>query len=127
VWYGFTKGLEKLSLMKLPNLGNAIISETKIVDYLLSPIHPAGKSKAKFFVEFGFDRENWHQLADALRRHASDYPVAQVEESEFGQRFVIDGPLDAPDGRRPMVRAIWFIESSSDAPHLVTAHPLKRG
>ncbi|MGH7828144.1 MAG: DUF6883 domain-containing protein [Candidatus Binatia bacterium] len=39
----------------LRGVERAEISETKIVKYLLSTTHRAGKSKATFFMEFGFD------------------------------------------------------------------------
>ena len=41
--------------MKLPGIEKAEIREAKIVRYLLSTTHRAGKSKAIFFMEFGFD------------------------------------------------------------------------
>ncbi len=40
--------------MKLPNYGNAIVSETKITGYLLSNKHRDGRSKAEFFAQLGF-------------------------------------------------------------------------
>ena len=65
-------------------------------------------------------------LADALRRHAAVHPVAFVEESRFGMRYTIDGPLDSPDGRAPNVRVAWFIRRRGGAPILVTAFPVPR-
>jgi hypothetical protein len=40
--------------MKLPNCELATVSEQKITRYLLNPAHPAGGSKASFFMRFGF-------------------------------------------------------------------------
>jgi hypothetical protein len=40
--------------MKLPNCELATLSEQKITRYLLNPAHPAGGSKASFFLRFGF-------------------------------------------------------------------------
>ena len=53
--------------MKLPLVERAEISEAKIVKYLLSTTHRAGKSKAIFFMEFGFDPQHWEELAVALK------------------------------------------------------------
>lgn len=35
--------------MKLPDREAAVVSEQKIVEYLLNPLHPEGSSKAEFF------------------------------------------------------------------------------
>jgi len=32
----------------------------------------------------------------------------------------------APDGRSPLVRAVWLVESGEDVPRLVTAYPLEK-
>jgi len=38
---------------------------------------------------------------------------------------VIEGPLQAAEGRRPNLRSIWFIDTGMQTPRLVTAYPLK--
>jgi hypothetical protein len=53
--------------MRLPNAENAEIPESKITKYLLSTTHRAGKSKASFFMQFGFDLDHWKALALALK------------------------------------------------------------
>lgn len=40
--------------MKLPNAELAVVPERKATQYLLNPAHPAGGSKAWFFLRFGF-------------------------------------------------------------------------
>jgi len=112
--------------VKLPNHQNAIISERKVAGYLLSTSHVYGRHKAVFFSRFGFSVDAWEILARALREHASEHEVMATEDSLFGQRYIVDGELSAPDGRRPRVRVIWFIETGEDAPHLVTAYPLEK-
>ncbi len=110
----------------LPNLDRAVVSERKIVEYLLAETHPDGQGKARFFSRRGFSVADWQALAAALRRHAAENRVVEATETPFGVRYVIDGQLRAPDGRTPTVRAVWFIEASDDAPRLVTAFPAKR-
>jgi hypothetical protein len=66
------------------------------------------------------------KLANALKRHAFKNEVFLEERSVFGTRYVIDGHLQAPDGRSLNVRAAWFIDNEGDAPRFVTAHPLRR-
>jgi len=111
--------------MRVPNYEHAVVSERKIVAYLLSITHRDGRSKAAFFMRFGFTADSWENLANALRRHAADHEVAEVEETPFGTSYSVEGSLSAPDGRMPQVRVIWFIETGQRLPRLVTAYPLK--
>lgn len=111
--------------MKLPNYEKAIVPQAKITDYLLSLSHQDGRSKAKFFLSFDFSIEFWEILAEALLRHAADHEVAKIEISPFGTRYVIEGIISAPDGRTPLIRSVWFIETTEDTPWFVTAYPLR--
>jgi hypothetical protein len=112
--------------MRLPLADRAEISEAKIVKYLLSTTHRAGKSKASFFMQFGFDSSRWEELAGALKQHAKDNDITIEERTIFGTRYVIEGPLTAPDGRRLNVRTAWFIDDDGEVPRFITAHPLRR-
>lgn len=56
--------------MKLPGAAAAIVDPAKVRDYLLSPDHPVGHAKARFFTSLGFTQDNWPQLRDALLRLA---------------------------------------------------------
>jgi hypothetical protein len=109
--------------VKLPNYDKAIVPREKIVDYLLSPTHRDGKSKAAFFTQFGFSADVWQTLAEALLRHAAEHEVSRVEASPFGARYVIEGELHTPNGRAPLVRVVWFVDDGADIPRLVTAYP----
>jgi hypothetical protein len=82
--------------MKLPNAPSATLPEQKISHYLLNPAHPAGGSKARFFLRFGFTAAEWRRLAEALLRHGCENEVAFMEHTARGRRYVVDGPLTAP-------------------------------
>ena len=112
--------------MKLPHIEQADIPMAKIVEYLLSVTHPGGFGKALFFRRYGFRTESWEVLAAALRRHAIDHEVRKREVARFGERFVVEGEIATPDGRRPMVRSVWFIERGEEIPRFVTAYPLPK-
>lgn len=112
--------------MKLPNAKKVQISKAKVVQYLLSPTHRVGKSKATFFVAYGFNRRNWKTLAVALRRHAAVNNVIETEETTFGRQYFIEGTLLAPNGVRLHVRSAWFIDKGRKEPRFITAYPLKR-
>jgi hypothetical protein len=112
--------------MKLPDVEKAEVPEAKVVRYLLSTTHRAGKSKASFFMEFGFDPDRWEELPGALKQHAVDNDISLEEKTTFGTRYVIEGPLKAPDGTWLNVRSAWFIDDDGDSPRFITAHPLRR-
>jgi len=63
--------------MKLPNHESAILPREKIRDYLLSTTHPDGRHKAAFFLRFGFNRDSWQTLGEALRQHAALHDVVK--------------------------------------------------
>jgi hypothetical protein len=62
-----------------------------------------------------------------LLDHAERSDVVKNEETIFGQKFIVEGPLTAPDGRTPIVRAVWFIETGELQPRFVTAYPVVGG
>lgn len=112
--------------MKLPNAQSATVPERKITLYLLNPGHPAGGSKASFFLRFGFTVEEWQQLAEALLQHARENDAEATEQTRHGTRYVVDGPLAAPDGTLLNVRSAWFMDVAGREPRFVTAHPLPK-
>lgn len=112
--------------MKLPNYEQASIPKAKITDYLLSVTHRDGRSKAIFFTRYGFSAISWQVLEQALLKHAAENLIAKIEDSPFGNRYVIEGAILAPDGRTPLIRAVWFVEEGESIPKFVTAYPLPR-
>jgi hypothetical protein len=112
--------------MKLPHADRLEIPQAKVVQYLLSSTHRAGRGKAGFFSACGFQVSTWDVLAQALRQHARDNGVTLSEDTPFGVRYVIEGPLVTPNGRQLQVRTVWFIDKDGQTPRFVTAYPLKR-
>lgn len=101
--------------MKLPNAQSAAVPERKVTHYLFNPAHPAGGSKAWFFLRFGFTVAEWQRLAEAMLRHARDNEVVETEPTPHGQRYVIEGRLIAPDGTSLNVRSAWYIDMAGGA------------
>ncbi|MFN3408454.1 MAG: DUF6883 domain-containing protein [Limisphaerales bacterium] len=66
--------------MRLPNASAASAPERKITDYLLNPGHPAGGSKAGFFLKHGFKAEEWQKLADAMLLIGRENEVVLAEK-----------------------------------------------
>jgi len=81
--------------------------------------------KRAFFQRFGFSIANAELLTQALLVHARAHDVAKIEDSPYGKRYVIDGILEAPNGRNPMLRVVWFIDAGRYEPRFVTAYPLE--
>ena len=77
-------------------------------------------------MSYGFSAEGWEVLANALHRHAAENEVVKAEQTPFGTRYVVEGPLYTPDGGSVKVRVVWFVEHAETIPRLVTAYPLER-
>jgi len=111
--------------MQLPNFEAAIVPKEKIVDYLLSLTHPKGRTKAQFLMVFGFSADDWQILAEALIAHAKTHEVVKIENTPFGDSYLIEGLIETPSGRTPNIRVVWFIDNGQDKPRLATAYPLE--
>jgi hypothetical protein len=109
--------------MNLPHADLALIEQAKVADYLPDPEHPENGGKVGFFLALGFRQEEWPKLATALRRAAADHPVAKKMVSPHGEKYVLEGPLETPGGKKTTVRAVWIIDAGLAVPRLVTAYP----
>ena len=95
--------------MKLPHAEQAVASEDKFTTYLLDETHQEGRGKALFFQHFGFSVAQWKVLAQALLDHARAHNIAKAERTRFGTRYVVEGQLETPIGRRPAVLPVLFV------------------
>ena len=111
--------------MKLPNADAAVVERAKIDGYLLDVAHRYGASKARFFTHFGFRLEAWEQLAQALLEHGQKHELKRTRKTGFGPRYEVEGKLNCPNGRRPLVRSVWQMDEGEIAPRLITAYPLE--
>jgi len=111
--------------MKLPNAEKAVVEREKIADYLLNPAHPDNGGKADFFGRLGFRRSEWKTLVSAFLALARKTEVAQSLKSPHGEKYVIVGRIESPDGKPAAVQTIWIVDSGSDVARLVTAYPHK--
>jgi hypothetical protein len=108
---------------KLRNADNALVERAKIIDYLLSSTHPEGKSKAKFFAQFGFSELRPEQLELSLKTHGQTQPVVETKSTEHGVKHILECKVKTPDGRDPCIRSVWIIDAGKTLPRLVTAYP----
>jgi hypothetical protein len=110
--------------MHLPNASAAIVDLQKIRDYLLNEAHPDNGGKARFFMAAGFGQAVPEALAAALREFAQNVSVASSVSSPHGIKYILEGPIQTPSGRMPMIRTVWIMDRGSAAPRLVTAYPI---
>ena len=113
-------------MAKLPNADSAHIDPHKITGYLLSEVHPRGRLKAAFFLRFGFRTEQPGVLAQALLNHARSHDLAGSVETAFGIHYIIEGVLETPDKRNPVIRSIWVTKTGETLPRFVTATPVRK-
>jgi hypothetical protein len=107
----------------LPNAEKAFVQKSKITEYLLNLEHEIGGTKAAFFLRFGFSLDNWQLLVKSLVHHAATSFVVDTVKTEFGTKYILEGPIQCPDGRMPSIRSVWEIAHGEDVPRFITAHP----
>jgi hypothetical protein len=109
--------------MRMPGADEAVVTREKITGYLLSASHPVGRHKARFFRQNGFSPDQWTVLAEALVAHGKTNRVSNTQDSIFGTKYTVEGPLTTPGPAKPEVRTIWFVPRGESRPLLVTAYP----
>jgi hypothetical protein len=109
--------------LRLPNAEYAIVSQTKICDYLLSPTHPIGRFKAAFFSALGYTIENWQRLQGDLLELARSGEAFAGQKSAYGQKYEVHGTLVGPLGRKAELVTVWILLTGALYPQFVTAYP----
>lgn len=109
--------------MRLPGLDRAVVSGSKIRDYLLSDSHPVGRFKAAFFAALGYSAGRWEDLAADLQRHALDNQASATEANQYGQKYEVRGTITGPTGRGAILVVVWIVLRGEDFPRFVTAFP----
>ena len=109
--------------MKLPNSQNALVPTDKLENYLLSEIHPVGRTKALFLKNLGYDDSDSNILAQDLLTIAQEEDISDIQTSEFGTKYIIEGTIHTPNGATVAMRTVWIIELDNTQPRLVTAYP----
>ena len=70
------------------NAADAIIPKEKIVDYLLSPTHPSGHLKAKYFRAIGYSSDQWEALEADIRSVLQNRAIRK-EKTDYGQKYEV--------------------------------------
>jgi hypothetical protein len=111
------------SLVLIPSADRATIEPSKLRDYLLSPTHPVGRFKARFFTALGFDPERWEELELAFRLQHLTREGEPAGTTAHGRKYTIRAILSGPTGQSARVTSVWFVPSGGDVPRFVTAYP----
>lgn len=85
---------------------NAVIPESKLTRYLL--IQLPRDDKSQYLSQAGYNLENWQQLEQDLRQILLLEAVPTVN-TEFGQKYEIDGSLTGPNGVTLRVTTVWIV------------------
>ena len=105
--------------MLTPQAARAVVADPKITDYLLK-----NPGKARFFMRFGFSLAQWQVLRDALLLHIITHEYVKEITLDDGVKYVVEGALQSPDGRNPLVRSVWLIDGGRSYPRLISAYAL---
>ena len=109
-------------LMSLPNPQQALISQQKITQYLLSSTHPVGRFKAAFFQALGYRLEHWERLEADIRKSLL-HPAISVGRSAYGEKYTITSIWNCPNQKSTQVVTVWIILNGEDFPRFITAYP----
>lgn len=107
--------------MRLPS--NAIISEKKVKEYLLS--FRKRSDKSKWLNKAGYKYENWKRLEQDIRIQLLNHEAVLVQRNEFGDVYEITGKLNGPNGKSLYVRSIWMEEYGTKLTKFITMYPLR--
>lgn len=115
-----TNGGRKLSAAE------AIISPEKLQDYILSPTHPDGRSKAAYLALGGYSREDWSRLERDLRGQHLSLEARPGRVTPWGRKYEILGPLIGPNGQTLWIRTVWIVRHEESMARLITLIPARR-
>jgi hypothetical protein len=108
--------------MKLINGERAELG-TKLEEYVLNPLHPHGKHKARMFeMALGITLSNAYVLRQALLQAAAKSDIAEARgDNGFGQVFILRFSMATTTGSATVLSA-WIIHHGEDFPRLTTCY-----
>lgn len=110
-------------MTRLPNGEKAIIETEKLRDYILSSSHPVGRFKAAIFHSLGYSTENWKAFERGLRDLITTQDAIETEDSQYGRKYVVEGPFLSLSGKTMQIVTVWIILKGEDVPRFITAYP----
>ena len=50
--------------------------------------------------------------------------MTEVEQTQHGIKYVVEGDLQTPNAGTKRIRTVWIVETGEESPRFVTAYPL---
>lgn len=108
--------------MKLPNGDKAIISDDKLVGYLLNVDHPIQSGHAVLFRDLlGITSDRPERLRSAIVTAPLNADARPGLPSPHGRKYEIRFSMTGPRGEHTILSA-WIIEHGDMNPRLITAY-----
>ena len=85
---------------------DAVIPEAKFTKYLL--IRLPRDDKSQFLAQAGYTRQNWQQLSQDHWTQILPLEAIPTINTEFGQKYEIEGELTGPNGVTLRVTTVWI-------------------
>ena len=110
--------------MRLPGGELAVVDLGKLRDYVLNPIHPRGKHKARVFASaLGIRQEDAEFLRDRLLEAVLGNEVVPGDSDQYGERYILDFEC-IRGNQRAIIRSGWIVLNEENYPRLVTCFVL---
>ncbi len=111
----------------LPNYDRAEIPRSKIEGYALNPANDEGRHKARVFKSaLGFDPSNWEMLKQRILDELPYHEAKPEQASQWGNPYLVDLPVEGPNGNTAEVRTVWLFRPGADFPSLITVYVLPK-
>jgi hypothetical protein len=110
---------------RLPQADRSVLDIRKIEDYVLDPLHPRGRHKARIFREvLGLQRSDATWLRDVLLDAVRSNEASQVSSDIWGTYWRCDISIKR-QGKAAVVRTIWIVRTGENMPRFVTCWALR--
>jgi hypothetical protein len=99
------------------------IPDQKIIGYLLSSTHKLGSLKAAYFLSYGFTLSLSNEFIRAIKVVVENNVIISETKKEYGVIYLVDGPINSPNGKILLLRTVWIVEKGDKIARLVTVYP----
>lgn len=110
--------------MRLPGGTDAVVDIAKLREYILNPLHPRGKHKARVFASaLQIHQADAEFLRQQLAEAAANRDASNGDCDQYGQRYVLDFEC-IRGNHRATVRSGWIVLTGEQFPRLTTCYVL---